>query len=51
MLLSAVNMKLRDGTSLEDLCADEDIEQEELVEKLQNIGYSYDKEQQKFISV
>ena len=52
MLLSAVNMKLRDGnSSLEDLCADEDVSLEELVEKLQKIGYSYDEEQRKFISI
>lgn len=52
MLLSAVNMKLRDGdSSLEELCDNEDASLEEVVAKLQNIGYSYDKEQRKFISV
>lgn len=51
MLLSAVNMKLRDGMSLDDLCADEDVPQEEIIEKLEAIGYCYDEEKQKFISI
>ncbi len=52
MLLSAVNMKLRDSdSSLEELCADEDASLEEVIDKLKKIGYSYDEEQRKFISV
>ncbi|MDE6411991.1 MAG: DUF4250 domain-containing protein [Clostridia bacterium] len=52
MLLSALNMKLRDGdSSLEELCDSEDASLEEVVEKLSSIGYIYNKEQRKFISV
>lgn len=52
MLLSAVNMKLRDGgCSLEELCENEDASLEEVVEKLSSIGYTYNEEQRKFISV
>ena len=51
MLLSAVNMKLRDGVaSLEDLCAEEGVSLETVVGKLKNIGYSYDEERRKFIN-
>ena len=51
MLLSAVNMKLRDGnSSLEDLCSDEDASLEEVIKKLSKIGYTYDEKQRKFIS-
>lgn len=42
MLLSMVNMKLRDQyDSLEDLCAGEDLNQAELVEKLHAAGFDY----------
>ena len=43
MLLSAVNMRLRDRyATLDDLCEDEDIPREELEKKLAEIGYAYD---------
>ena len=49
MLLSAVNMKLRDEyDSLEDLCADENIEREALEEKLRAAGFAYDAEHRRF---
>ena len=42
MLLSACNMKLRDQyDSLEELCAAEDYDQEELVSKLHEAGFDY----------
>ena len=43
MLLSAVNMRLRDRyQSLDALCEDEDISRRDLEEKLAEIGYIYD---------
>ena len=49
MLLSAVNMKLRDGyASLDALCEDEDISRAELEEKLAGIGYFYDETANRF---
>lgn len=52
MLLSALNMKLRDGNStLEDLCADEDASLEEVIEKLSSIGYIYNEERRTFTVV
>lgn len=52
MLLSAVNMKLRDGDcSLEELCDNEDASLEAVVKKLARIGYTYNEERRKFISV
>ena len=51
MLLSVVNMKLRDeASSLEELCKTYDKDQEELVIQLSNIGYVYDKEHNQFIA-
>ncbi len=50
MLLSAVNMKLRDGVSLDDLCADENVSEEELFRKLEAIGYFYDEERRTFVA-
>lgn len=50
MLLSFVNLKLRDFySSLEALCEDLDLEQEELKQKLQSIDYHYDKEKNQFV--
>lgn len=52
MLLSAVNMKLRDGEySLEELCDNEDASIDEVITKMSSIGYTYNEEQRKFISV
>lgn len=50
MLLSAVNMKLRDFyPSLEALCEDMDEDRQEITEKLSEIGYQYDKEKNRFV--
>ncbi len=49
MRLSYVNTKLRDEyKSLEDFCNDLDLDQKEIEESLGEIGYSYDKELNKF---
>lgn len=49
MLLSVVNMKLRDSySSLEALCEDTEISPEELENKLRAVGYEYDKETNQF---
>ena len=51
MLLSYVNLKLRDYYSdLEALCDDLDVSLAETEEKLNNIGYFYNKEKNQFIS-
>ena len=50
MLLSAVNMKLRDSAcSLDELCDAEETSAEEVVEKLERIGYLYDEKSRRFI--
>ena len=50
MLLSFVNLKLRDYySSLEAMCEDMDIDQEQIVEKLAGIDYHYDASLNKFI--
>ncbi|MCI6373679.1 MAG: DUF4250 domain-containing protein [Clostridiales bacterium] len=50
MLLSAVNMKLRDRyASLDALCEDLDVSRAELEEKLAAVGYAYDAAQNRFI--
>ena len=52
MLLSAVNMKLRDGgLTLEELAAEEDFSAEEIKNKLAKIGYAYDEARRMFIAV
>jgi len=49
MLLSVVNMKLRDSyPSLDALCEDMDVNQEEIMAKLAEVGYVYDKEMNRF---
>lgn len=49
MLLSFINMKLRDQySSLEELCDDLDISQQEIIEKLKKIDYIYDNEKNQF---
>ena len=49
MLLSAVNMKLRDSyPSLDALCEDMDVNREEITAKLAEVGYVYDKEMNRF---
>lgn len=43
MLLSVVNMKLRDKySSLDELCDDMDADRAEIIEKLAAIDYAYD---------
>lgn len=50
MLLSFVNLKLRDYySSLDAMCDDLDLSRAEIVEKLQGIGYSYQKERNQFV--
>ena len=50
MLLSVVNMKLRDTYSnLDILCDDLQQSREELCEKLASIGYKYDDEINQFV--
>ena len=53
MLLSFMNMKLRDNySSLDALCDDLEINKEELAEiigKLEGIGYKYDPDSNKFV--
>lgn len=50
MLLSYVNLKLRDYYgSLDALCEDLDISQQEITDKLAAINYHYDAEKNQFI--
>lgn len=49
MLMSAVNMKLRDFyPSLDALCDDQGIDRAELEKVLDAVGFEYDKEQNRF---
>lgn len=49
MLMSAVNMKLRDQyASLDELCQGEDIDKETLCQRLAAIGMEYSAENNKF---
>ncbi len=49
ILLSAVNMRLRDQySSLEDLCASEEISKEKLLEVLAKCGFTYNEDQRQF---
>ena len=49
MLMSWVNMKLRDFyPSLEDLCSDMEIDPEDLVKKLSEAGFEYNRDLNKF---
>lgn len=42
MLYSAVNMKLRDSySSLDDLCATEGIDKQDIIDKLRSAGFEY----------
>ena len=50
MLLSAVNMKLRDQyVSLDALCDDLHISPEDIEKKLAEIGYEYNREANRFV--
>lgn len=49
MLFSVINMKLRDiYTSLEELCDDMHIDKAELLKKLRDAGFEYNREANKF---
>lgn len=49
MLLSFINMKLRDQyDSLESLCDDLDVLQDEVIQTLQKIDYIYDEQLNQF---
>jgi len=51
MLLSFINMKLRDFyDSLDSLCDDLDCSKEEVINRLESIGYVYDEANNKFIA-
>lgn len=42
MLYSAVNMKLRDSySSLDDLCATEGVDKQDIIDKLRSAGFEY----------
>ena len=50
MLLSFLNMKLRDFySSLDDLCADMNLDKDSITSSLKSIDYEYDKDLNKFI--
>ena len=50
ILLSYVNTKLRDDyDSLDELCAALDADQEELVRRLEAVGYTYDEKKNRFL--
>lgn len=50
MLYSVINTKLRDFySSLEALCEDMNINEEDLKQKLSTVGFEYDKERNQFI--
>ena len=49
ILLSAVNMQLRDEySSLDELCSTNDIDKNELIEKLKASGFEYNASQNQF---
>lgn len=49
MLYSFINMKLRDYyPSLDVLCEDMNLDKDDLIEKLQKVGFEYNSENNKF---
>lgn len=51
LLVSVLNTKLRDYyNNLEELCADLDVNKQELLERLSAIDYEYDAQSNNFIS-
>lgn len=51
MLLSYVNMKLRDYYgSLDGLCEELDVNEQEITDSLASVGYHYNKERNQFVS-
>lgn len=50
ILLSYINLKLRDFyDSLQSLCDDIDVSENEIMEKLASINYRYDEEKNQFV--
>ena len=50
MLLSYVNLTLRDFySSLDDLCEDEDVDKQTILDKLATIGYVYNRDRNQFV--
>lgn len=50
MLLSFINLKLRDFYKNLDICCEDlDLDREEVVRKLEGIGYRYDEGQNRFV--
>ena len=50
MLLSLINTKLRDyNSSLDDFCKENDLNEDEIKEKLEMIDYHYNEERNQFI--
>ena len=50
ILLSSINTKLRDEySSLDALCDDLDADREELVRRLETVGYTYDEDKNRFL--
>ena len=50
MLLSLINTKLRDfNSSLDDFCKENDLNEDEIKEKLKMIDYHYDEFKNKFV--
>lgn len=50
MLLSLINTKLRDfNSSLDDFCKENDLNEDEIKEKLDMIDYHYDELKNKFV--
>ena len=51
LLLSLVNTKLRDeAPSLDELCKSYDVDKASITERLDKVGYSYDAENNQFIT-
>ncbi|GAE17340.1 hypothetical protein IX324_001045 [Bacteroides pyogenes] len=49
MLFSVINMKLRDCySSLDELCEDMNVDREDIVSRLKNVGFEYSAEYNKF---
>lgn len=50
MLLSLINTKLRDyNSSLDDFCRENDLNEDEIKEKLEMIDYHYSEERNQFV--
>ena len=50
MLLSLINTKLRDfNSSLDDFCKENDLNEDEVKEKLEMIDYHYNEERNQFV--